>query len=193
MFLEPQVLSSQSLRELGGDERASVELAPPPAGAAGEVDQPVRPVPLGRAVLRRNGTHLTMVSLGLGVHHALSAAADLARDGLSCDVIDLRSVRPLDTRTVALSVARTGRLLVVDEDYREMGLSGELGAAMLEAGLAPRYARVCCEGNVPFARHLATGVIPDPDRIARAARALCGKTARVTGPQRIAPSTNVRR
>jgi len=70
------------------------------------------------------------------------------------------------------SVARTGRLLVVDEDYREAGLSGELAAAVLEAGLAPAFARVCVEDTLPYARRLEEDALPSVRRILSAARAL---------------------
>jgi pyruvate/2-oxoglutarate/acetoin dehydrogenase E1 component len=69
-------------------------------------------------------------------------------------------------------VARTGRLLVVDEDYREFGLSGELAAAVLEAGLSPRFARVCVAGTSPYARHLEDLALPSVARIVEAAREL---------------------
>lgn len=65
-----------------------------------------------------------------------------------------------------------GRLLVVDEDYRECGLSGEVGAIALEAGLRPGYARVCLEGTIPFARHLEAKALPNVERIIAAARKL---------------------
>jgi len=83
-------------------------------------------------------------------------------------------VRPLDREAIAASVARTRRLLVVDEDYREFGLSGEVAAAALEAGLAPRFARACLDGTIPYARHLEKAALPNVERIAAAVRSLCG-------------------
>jgi pyruvate/2-oxoglutarate/acetoin dehydrogenase E1 component len=171
VFLEHKLLSERWLEFMGRGGRDTVRFDVPAAGAEGEVD-PGAAVPLGMAAVRRQGDALTIASLAVGVHRALEAADVLARDGIECDVIDLRTVRPLDRAAVAGSVARTGRLLVVDEDYREFGLSGELAAAVLEASLAPRYARVCVDDTLPYARHLEEAALPGATRIVEAARAL---------------------
>jgi pyruvate dehydrogenase E1 component beta subunit len=117
--------------------------------------------PIGKATVAREGTDATVVTLSLSVHHALDVAEKMAKqDGVDLEVIDLRSLVPLDTETVLSSVARTGRLLVVDEDYQSFGLSGEIAARVAETdpGLlrAPtcrsrtrgRWSRRCCRpGN----------------------------------------------
>jgi pyruvate dehydrogenase E1 component beta subunit len=143
----------------------------PPDGAEGDVTSGTE-VPFGQASIRRRGDALTIVSLAVGVHRALEAAGRLAAEGISCDVVDLRSVRPLDGETVLTSVRRTGRLLVVDEDYREFGLSGELAAVALEAGLTPRYERVCVDTTLPYARDREAAALPNVPRIIAAAKAL---------------------
>jgi pyruvate dehydrogenase E1 component beta subunit len=171
VFLEHKLLSRGWLEFLGRGGRETVTFDVPPDGAEGEVD-PTVDIPLGRAAVRRPGTGITVASLGVGVHRALAAAEILARDGIDCEVIDLRTVRPLDGTTVAGSVGRTGRLLVVDEDQRQFGLSGELAAVALEAGLSPRYARVCVDGVIPYARRLEDQALPSVGRIVEAARAL---------------------
>jgi pyruvate dehydrogenase E1 component beta subunit len=84
----------------------------------------------------------------------------------------VRSLRPLDVQSVVGSVRKTGRLLVVDEDYREYGLSGELAATALEAGLRPAYGRVCVEGTIPYSRRAEEAALPNVDRITEAARRL---------------------
>jgi pyruvate/2-oxoglutarate/acetoin dehydrogenase E1 component len=173
VFLEHKLLSRRWLEFLGRGGRETVAFDVPPDGAEGEVEVG-REVPLGRAAIRRHGGGLTIVSLAVGAHRALAAAEALAREGIDCEVIDLRTVRPLDRASVVASVGRTGRLLVVDEDYREFGLSGELAAAVLEAGLAPRYARTCLDGTIPYARHLEDGALPNLGRIIEAARSLAG-------------------
>jgi acetoin:2,6-dichlorophenolindophenol oxidoreductase subunit beta len=173
VFLEHKLLSEGWLEYLGRGGRQTVSLDVPAAGAEGEVLEGAE-VPLGRAAVVRQGKDLTVASLAVGLHRSLAAAERLERDGLSCEVIDLRTVRPLDREVVARSVARTGRLLVVDEDYREFGLSGELAAAALEAGLTPRFARVCLEEAIPFARHLEARALPSVDRIVAAAARLAG-------------------
>jgi pyruvate dehydrogenase E1 component beta subunit len=171
VFLEHKLLSRAWLEFLGRGGRETVTFDVPPDGAEGEVE-PTVDVPLGSAAVRRPGTGITVTSLGVGVHRALAAAEILARDGIDCEVIDLRTVRPLDGATVVGSVARTGRLLVVDEDQRQFGLSGELAAVCLEAGLAPRYARVCVDGVIPYARRLEDHALPSVGRIVEAALAL---------------------
>jgi pyruvate dehydrogenase E1 component beta subunit len=171
IFLEHKLLSRSWLEFLGRGGRETVTFDVPPDGVEGEVELG-REVPLGCAAVRRPGKQLTVASLGVGVHRALAAADVLAREGIDAEVLDLRSVRPLDRATVVASAGRTGRLLVVDEDYREFGLSGELAAAVLEAGLSPCYARVCLDGVIPYARHLEAEALPNVGRIVAAARAL---------------------
>jgi len=110
------------------------------------------------------------------VERSLAAAATLAGEGIEAEIVDLRSVVPLDHETVVGSVARTGRLLVVDEDYRSFGLSGELVARTVEA-LGPggvRAVRRLAEPDVPIpaAKSLEDEVIPSVAAIAGAGRAL---------------------
>lgn len=171
-FLEPKLLTADWLEFLGRGGRETVHFDVPADGAEGEVPEDLAPVPIGKAAVRRPGGDLTIASLAVGLHRALAAAEVLAAQGVDCEVIDLRSVRPLDVETIVSSVAKTGRLLVVDEDYRELGLSGELAAVALEAGLTPRFARVCVETTLPFARALEDAALPNVDRIVAAASRL---------------------
>lgn len=171
VLMEPKLLSPEWLEMLGRAGRDTVAFDVPAAGARGEVDLEAT-TPLGKAAVRRSGEHVTIASVAVGVHRALEAAARLERDGIGCTVIDLRSLRPLDVETVVNSVRRTGRLLVVDEDYRQYGLAAELAAAALEAGVAPRYRRVCVEDTLGYARHLEQAALPSADRIRAAALAL---------------------
>lgn len=169
VFLEHKLLSRLWRDAMGGAERDTVELDIP-AGAVGPVPDPTAPVPLGRAAMRRDGRDLTLVSLGVGAHRAMEAADRLEADGIDAEVIDLRTVRPLDTATVADSARRTGRVVVVDEDYREFGLSGEIAAVLLEAVGPVAYARVATDGTIPYARRLEERTLPSVDRIVEAAR-----------------------
>jgi 2-oxoisovalerate dehydrogenase E1 component len=89
-------------------------------------------VPFGQARVARPGTDLTIVACGLALCRSLDAAEQLARAGVSCEVIDLRTIQPLDTETIVSSVAKTGRLLVVDEAYAMCGLGGEIAARVME-------------------------------------------------------------
>lgn len=168
VLCEPKLLSTQWLEMLGRQGRDTVTFDVPAAGARGVVAEPPERVPFGQAAVRRPGTDVTVASVAVGVHRALQAAETLAGEGVSCEVVDLRSLRPLDVGAVTSSVRKTGRLVVVDEDYRDFGLSGELAALALEAGLAPRFARVCCEQTIPYARTLEDAALPNVARILRA-------------------------
>lgn len=171
ILFEPKLLSAEWLEFLGRGGRDTVTYDVPAAGAAGPVTRNAG-VPFGEAVVRRAGSDVTVVSVAVGVHRALEAAEQLADDGIACEVIDLRSLRPLDRTAVVESVGRTGRLLVVDEDYATFGLSGELAAITLEAGLTPAYARVALEGTLPYTPALEAAALPNVARIAEAARGL---------------------
>lgn len=130
-------------------------------------------VEIGSARLVRRGSDATLVSYSLTVHDCLRAAGILAADGIECDVIDLRSIVPLDRELVASSVARTGRLAVVDEDYGEFGVAAEIIAGIAEAGVnmhaAPcRVARA--QVPVPYSQVLDDAVRPTPQKIVDAVR-----------------------
>ena len=135
--------------------------------------------PIGKAAVVREGSHATVVTLSLSVHHALDVAEQLsAEHGIELEVIDLRSLVPLDRETVLTSVARTGHLLVVDEDYQSFGVSGEIAAIVAETdpGLLRSPVRRVAVPDVPipYARSLERAVLPVPDRIRAAARELVG-------------------
>lgn len=170
VLLEAKLLSTEWLEFLGRGGRDTVSFDVPEAGARGPIDE--EPIPFGVAAIRREGADVTICSTSVGVHRALQAARELAEAGVDCEVIDLRSLRPLDVDAIVSSVAKTGRLLVVDEDYRECGLSGELAALALEANLAPKFARVCVDDTLPYARHLESQALPNAARIRAAAAAL---------------------
>jgi pyruvate/2-oxoglutarate/acetoin dehydrogenase E1 component len=172
VFLEHKLLSRLWLDAMGGGGRDTVAFDVPPGGAEGPVPDPIRPLPLGRAAVLRQGNHVTVVSLGVGVHRALAAAEHMADRGVEMEVIDLRGTRPLDVDAVVASVRRTGGLLVVDEDYRECGLSGELAAVCAEAGLRFGFRRVAVDGVIPYARELEDRALPSVQRIVEAAASL---------------------
>jgi pyruvate dehydrogenase E1 component beta subunit len=179
VFLEHKLLSEQWLDYLGGPGRPGVRFDVPAAGARGEVADPPTPVPLGVAALRRQGGDLALVSLGVGVHRCLEAAELLEEEGIWAAVLDLRSVAPLDSEAILDLARRTGRVLVVDEDYTRGGLSGEVAALIGEHGVRSAYARVTTEETIPYARPLEEAVLPNVDRIMAAARALL--TGRAVG------------
>ncbi len=169
LFLEHKLLSESCLEFLGSGGRSTVVFDVPPEGACGPVPREWHAAPIGKAVLRREGDDITIVSVGVGVHRALEAAKGLESQGVSAAVIDLRTVSPLDADTLCEHVAATGRLLVVDEDYERFGLSGEIAAVVSEAGLNASYARVCTQTTIPYAREAEDRTLPNVDRIVGAA------------------------
>ncbi len=172
LFLEHKLLSESYLEFLGSGGRHTVNYDVPADGAHSRVPDKWEPLPVGKAALRREGRDLTIVSVGVGVHRALEAAASLEKDGLSASVLDLRTVAPLDKETVCEAVARTGRLLVVDEDYETFGLSGELAAVLKEQRIPFEYARVCTRTTIPYARRLEDQALPNVQRIRSSAFSL---------------------
>jgi len=172
VFMEPKLLSETWLEFLGSGARSSVQYDVPTEGVKGPVPERWVPLPFGEARLCRTGGDVTIVSLGVGVHRALSAAQTLGAEGISVGIMDLRTVAPLDKTAVCEAVAKTGRLLVVDEDYERFGLSGELAAVVLEAGLSCQYARVCTQSTIPYARSMEDQTLPNTERICAGVRLL---------------------
>jgi pyruvate dehydrogenase E1 component beta subunit len=172
LFLEHKLLSETCLEFLGSGARSTVKFDIPGEGAKGTVPKKWEPVPIGKAVVRRTGSDVTVISVGVGVHRSLEAALILEKEGISASVLDLRTIAPLDKTAVCEAVAQTGRLLVVDEDYEGFGLSGELSAIVLESGISFRYARVCTQSTIPYARHEEDQILPDKQRICDSIRQL---------------------
>jgi pyruvate/2-oxoglutarate/acetoin dehydrogenase E1 component len=142
------------------------------AGDAGAVD-------IDKAAIRRPGRDVTLIAYGGTVAKAMAAAAALAKDGIEAEVIDLRSLRPLDTATIVASVNRTRRAVVVDEGWKTGSLSAELTAQIMEHAfwsLDAPVGRVCSvEVPIPYPRHLEQAALPQPEAIVAAARAALGR------------------
>lgn len=143
---------------------------------AAAVEDPAHTTPFGEAAVRREGSDVTVVATMATLHYALAAAEDLAAEGVSVEVIDPRTVSPLDTDTVVASVEKTGRLLVVDEAYLPCGIQGEIAATVTEEAFDALEAPPRRLGNpgvpVPFSPPLEDEVLPGVDDIAAAALAL---------------------
>ena len=148
-------------------------------GRKGEVDEDAPIERIGRAAVRRQGDDVTLVSALAGVEKALEAADVLAEDGISADVIDLRSLRPLDGEAIAASTARTGRLVVVEDGPPLGGYAAEVVAVAAEA--APlRVARVTMPDlPLPASMKLEDAALTSVEDIVRAACTLVGTEAAV--------------
>jgi pyruvate dehydrogenase E1 component beta subunit len=135
-------------------------------------------VDLDRAAVRRSGTDVTLVAYGGSLAPALAAAEELAGDGVSAEVVDLRTLRPLDEETVLDSVRRTHRLVCVDEAWRSGSLSAEIAARVAEHALYDLDApieRVCgAEVPIPYPRHLEEAALPGVADVVAAARRAVG-------------------
>lgn len=173
IFLEHKLLADYWLDYMGGNSRNTVEFDLPDSGIKGEVPDKWEPIPLGKANIRLKGNDITIVSLGVGVHRSLEAAIELKEKGIAAEIIDLRSVFPIDKELICNSITKTKCLIVVDEDYQNFGLSGEIAAIGLETGLSFKYARVCTSDTIPYARNLEDLILPNKKRIIKEAIRLC--------------------
>jgi 2-oxoisovalerate dehydrogenase E1 component len=133
-------------------------------------------LPFGKANVVREGTDLTIVSCGLWLHRSVEAAEKMAANGVSAEVIDLRTIVPLDVETILASVKKTGRLLVVDEDYAMCGVGAEISAIVVEEAFdeldAPIGRLHTDPVSHPFAPLLEDAVTASADKIVAAARAV---------------------
>jgi pyruvate dehydrogenase E1 component beta subunit len=142
----------------------------------GELADDAGPVDIDRAIVRRPGRDVTLVTYGGTLFKSLTAADTLAADGIDVEVIDLRTLRPLDMETVLTSVRKTRRIVVVDEGWRSGSLSAEILTRVAESAfydLDAPVSRVCsAEVPIPYPKHLEDAAIPQPERIVEAVRAL---------------------
>jgi len=125
-------------------------------------------VPIGKAAIVHEGTDVTIVGITSGVHHGLKAARKLAERGVSAEVLDLRSLVPLDREAIIASVRKTGRLIVVDEDYHSYGLTGEIISTVVEQGVplkAPPQRVAYPDIPIPFTRPMEQWALPSADKI----------------------------
>lgn len=144
----------------------------------GEVPEGEHLVPLGVADVKREGSDVTIIATSLMVHHALTAAAQLEKEGISCEVVDPRTLWPLDKETIAKSVNKTGLCLVVTEAPAEGGWSGEAAAVVQELcfdALKAPVKRVCgMRTGIPYGIELEKACVPSPEWIVKAVKELKG-------------------
>ncbi len=145
-------------------------------GQSGEVPDGDLIVPLGQAAVRRDGTDVTVVTVAGAITLGLAAAEQLASEGVSVEVIDLRSIVPMDTDTILESVAKTGRLLIVDPAHEMGSVASEISATVAQHGfwsLQAPIARVTTpHTHMPYNADLEKQLLPNTDKIVAEARAL---------------------
>jgi len=141
----------------------------------GETDDGV-PMRIGQAAIRRSGHDVTLITYGGTLGKTLQAAQTLAEENIDAEVIDLRTLRPLDTTTILESVGRTHRAVIIDEGWRTGSLAAEVSAEIMEGAfdsLDAPVARVCsAEVPIPYAKHLEDAALPQAATIVDVARAL---------------------
>jgi pyruvate dehydrogenase E1 component beta subunit len=142
----------------------------------GEIEPPSGLLDIRHSIVRRQGTDVTLVTYGGSLPKTLAAADQLARQGVQAEVIDLRTLRPLDMPTVLTSVAKTHRAVIIDEGWRTCSLAAEISAGIMEGAfydLDAPVARVCTvEVPLPYAGHLEDAALPQPPRIVAAVEEL---------------------
>jgi len=145
----------------------------------GEIDDDAGPVDIDTAALRRTGKDVSLITYGGTLPAALDAAEQLAGEGIDAEVLDLRTLRPLDDAAILATVGRTHRAVVVDEGWRSGSISAEISARITEAAfydLDAPVGRVCsAEVPLPYAKHLELAALPSAARIVAAAREVAGK------------------
>jgi pyruvate/2-oxoglutarate/acetoin dehydrogenase E1 component len=132
------------------------------------------PVDIDKASVRRKGTDITLISYSASLFKCLEAAETLAKKGIEAEVIDLRSLRPLDDATYVASIAKTHRAVIVDEGWRSGGLSAEISARIMEKAffdLDGPVERICtAEVPIPYAKHMEEAALPRVETIITTAK-----------------------
>ena len=146
---------------------------------SGQLAADARPVPIEGAAVRREGKDLSLITYGGNLFKTLEAADALAREGIEAEVLDLRSLRPLDDAAIMASVAKTHRAVVIDEGWRTGSLAAEVSARIMEQAfwaLDAPVARVCsAEVPIPYPKHLEDAAVPQVPGIVAAAKGTVGR------------------
>jgi len=165
IYFEHKLLTEYWMEYMAIGGRTTISLDVPKQGREGEVPDKWEPIPLGKLNRMKEGKDISLISLGVSVHRCVEAANILEGKGISAEVLDLRTVVPLDIENIKKSVEKTGAMIVVDEDYMRFGLSGEISASLLEEGLSFKYGRVCTENTIPYSIKLEEQALPNTERI----------------------------
>jgi pyruvate/2-oxoglutarate/acetoin dehydrogenase E1 component len=146
--------------------------------AKGSLDAEKEPLPIGKAKVEREGSDVCILTYGISLFKSLEAAETLASEGIEAEVVDLRSLRPLDDAAIMAAVKKTRRVVIVDEGWKSGSLSAELMARINEQAfyeLDAPMERVCtAEVPLPYAKHLEDAAIPQADKIVAAVRKVTG-------------------
>jgi pyruvate dehydrogenase E1 component beta subunit len=144
----------------------------------GQMTTPAAPVDLDHAAVRRSGRDVCLITYGASVYRCLDAATALAQEGIDAEVVDLRTLRPLDDAAIVAAVRRSHRAVIVDEGWRSGSISAEIGMRIMEMAfydLDAPVGRVCtAEVPIPYPRHLEEAALPQPERIVAAVRGMVG-------------------
>jgi pyruvate dehydrogenase E1 component beta subunit len=134
-------------------------------------------IPIGKARIARSGSHVTIVSWSNGMTYALKAAEELAKEGIEAEVIDLRTLRPMDTDTIVASVKKTGRAVTVEEGWQQNGVGAEIAARIMEHAFdyldAPVMRVSGKDVPMPYAANLEKLALPSAAEVVEAAKAVC--------------------
>jgi pyruvate dehydrogenase E1 component subunit beta len=134
-------------------------------------------VPIGKARIARSGGDVTIVAWSIGMTYALKAADELAKDGINAEVIDLRTLKPMDTASIVASVQKTGRIVTVEEGWRQSGVGAEIAAVVTEQAFdwldAPVTRVTGKDVPMPYAANLEKLALPSVAEVVAAAKAVC--------------------
>jgi pyruvate dehydrogenase E1 component beta subunit len=134
-------------------------------------------LPIGRARIVRSGTDVTLVAWSVGMTYALKAADELAKENISAEVIDLRTLKPMDAETIIESVKKTGRLVTIEEGWKQSGVGAEIAARMMEEAFdyldAPVMRVSGKDVPMPYAANLEKLALPSVAEVVAAAKAVC--------------------
>ena len=134
-------------------------------------------LPIGKAKIARSGSDVTIIAWSMGMTYALKAAEELAGQGIDAEVIDLRTLKPMDTETVIASVQKTGRAVTVEEGWQQSGVGAEIAARILERAFdyldAPVLRVSGKDVPMPYAANLEKLALPSVAEVVEAAKAVC--------------------
>ncbi len=142
----------------------------------GKLDKKAKPLPIGKAKIEKEGSDITILAYGINVQKALEASQTLQKEGIDAEVVDLRSLRPLDDKTIMESIKKTHKVVIVDEGWKSGSISAEIMARINEQAfyeLDAPMARVCTvEVPLPYAKHLEDAALPNLQKIVQAVKSV---------------------